>query len=157
MSPVRSLHPNHSMSADIIAGKVVPLQPGSRTDAAGQAISNVILLSLPEKEFNLLRPHLDPLDLSQHKILHEPGEKIDFTYFLNDGMASLVAISRDGRSVEVGIIGKEGMVGMSLTAGLPLGTFRAIIQMRGSGVRVRSEIFLDILLAAPFLRSLLGR
>ena len=76
---------------------------------------------------------------------------------MNDGMASLVAISRDGRSVEVGIIGKEGMVGMSLTAGLPLGTFRAIIQMRGSGVRVRSDIFMDILLAAPFLRSLLGR
>jgi CRP-like cAMP-binding protein len=151
------------MSADIIAGrsaiptKVAPLQPGSRTDAAGQAISNVILLSLPEKEFNLLRPHLEPLDLSQHKILHEPGEKIDFTYFLNDGMASLVAISRDGRSVEVGIIGKEGMVGLALTVGLQRGTFRAIMQMTGTGVRIRSDIFLDVLTSAPSLRFQLGR
>jgi CRP-like cAMP-binding protein len=140
-----------------VLNKVVPLRPGSRTDAAGKAISNVILLALPEKEFALLRPHLEQVDLPQHMILHEAGEKIDYTYFMNDGMASLVAISRDGRSVEVGIIGKEGMVGMSLTAGLPLGTFRAIIQMRGTGVRVRSDIFMDILLAAPFLRSLLGR
>jgi CRP-like cAMP-binding protein len=151
------------MSDNIIDGtpavptKLARLRPGSRTDADGKAISNVILLSLPEKEFALLRPHLESVDLPQHTILHEAGEKIDYTYFLNDGMSSLVAISRDGRSVEVGIIGKEGMVGMSLTAGLSLGTFRAIIQMRGSGVRVRSEIFLDILQAAPFLRSLLGR
>jgi CRP-like cAMP-binding protein len=140
-----------------VPNKVVPLRPGSRTDAAGKAVSNVILLALPEKEFALLRLHLEQVDLPQYMILHEAGEKIDYIYFMNDGMASLVAISRDGRSVEVGIIGKEGMVGMSLTAGMPLGPFRAIIQMRGSGVRVRSDIFTDILLAAPFLRSLLGR
>jgi CRP-like cAMP-binding protein len=137
--------------------KGVPLQPGSRSDSAGKAISNVILLSLPDKEYDLLRPHLEPLDLPQHKILHESGEKIEFTYFLNDGMASLVALSRDGRSVEVGIVGKEGMVGMSLTAGLQRETFRAIMQMAGSGVRVRSEIFLDVLLSATSLRSELGR
>jgi CRP-like cAMP-binding protein len=151
------------MSADFIPGtpaspgKVIPLQPGSRSDSAGKAISNVILLSLPDKEYDLLRPHLEPLDLPQHKILHESGEKIDFTYFLNDGMASLVALSRDGRSVEVGIIGKEGMVGMSLTAGLQRGTFRAIMQMAGTGVRVRSEVFLDVLFSASSLRSELGR
>jgi len=136
---------------------VAPLPPGSRSDSAGKAISNVILLALPDQEYDLLRPHLEPLDLPQHKILHESGEKIDFTYFLNDGMASLVALSRDGRSVEVGIIGKEGMVGMSLTAGLLRGTFRAIMQMSGNGVRVRSEIFLDVLVSASSLRSELSR
>ncbi|MCU1300513.1 MAG: uncharacterized protein JWQ87_797 [Candidatus Sulfotelmatobacter sp.] len=141
----------------MIPSKVIPLQPGSRTDPSGKAISNVILLSLPDKEYDLLRPHLEPMDLPQHRILHEPGEKIDFTYFINEGMASLVAISRDGRSVEVGVVGKEGMVGMPLTAGLLRGTFRAIMQMAGAGVRVRSEIFLDVLLNATSLRSELGR
>ena len=151
------------MSGNIIAGtlvrstKLIPLRPGSRSDSAGKAVANVILLSLPDQEYDLLRPHLEPLDLPQHKVLHEPGEKIDFTYFLNEGMASLVALSRDGRSVEVGIVGKEGMVGMSLTAGLQRETFRAIMQMSGSGLRVRSEIFLDILLSASSLRSELGR
>jgi CRP-like cAMP-binding protein len=139
------------------SSKPISLRPGSRSDAAGKAVSNLILLSLPDKEFNLLRPHLEPVDLPQHKILHEPGEKIDFAYFLNDGMTSLVALSHDGRSVEVGIVGKEGMVGMSLSAGLQREIFRTIMQMSGSGMRIRSEVFQDILLSAPALHSKLGR
>jgi len=120
-------------------------------------VSNIILLSLPDEEYTLLRPHLEPVELPQYEILHEPGEKIDFTYFLNDGMASLVVLSRDGRSVEVGIVSKEGMVGMSLTAGLQRGTFRAIMQMSGSGLRIRSEVFEALLACAPTLRSELNR
>src|ERR1700731_462052 len=113
--------------------KIAPLLSGDRTDATGKAVNNVILLSLPDDEYNALRPHLEPADLPQYNILHEPAEKIDFGYFLNDGMTSLVALSSDGRSVEVGIVGREGMVGMSLTVGLRLGTFRAIMQMSGGG------------------------
>src|ERR1700727_266292 len=133
--------------------RLLSLRPGSRSDAAGKAVNNLILLSLPDKEYNVLRPHLEPTDLPQHRIMLEPGERIDFAYFLNDGMTSLVALSRDGRSVEVGIVGKEGMVGMSLTVGLRQGTFRAIIQMSGSGLRVPSEVFQDVLLNASTLRS----
>jgi CRP-like cAMP-binding protein len=136
---------------------VAPLHPGARSDAAGKAVSNIILLSLPDKEFNLLRPHLEPVDLPQYQILEEPGEKIDSAYFLNHGMVSLVALSGDGRSVEVGIVGKEGMVGMSLIAGLRRGTFRAILQMAGSGTRIRSEVFQDVLFRAPALRAELSR
>ncbi|MFY9948543.1 MAG: Crp/Fnr family transcriptional regulator [Candidatus Sulfotelmatobacter sp.] len=138
-------------------GRLPSLHPGARTDAAGKAVCNLILLSLPDKEYNLLRPHLETTSLPQHRILQEPGEKIEFAYFLNDGMASLVALSHDGRSVEVGIVGKEGMVGMSLTQGLRLEIFRAIMQMSGSGMRIRSEVFQDILLSAPGLHSQLGR
>jgi len=137
--------------------KLSPLLPGTRTDAAGKAVSNVILLSLPDEEYNLLRPHLDAVDLPQYEILHEPAEKIEFAYFLHEGMTSLVAMTRDGRSVEVGIVGKEGMVGMSLLAGLPRGTFRAIMQMSGTGSRIRSEIFEAILPCTPKLRLELSR
>src|SRR5580693_4854478 len=135
----------------------MPLAPGARTDAAGKAINNVILLSLPDEEYNLLRPHLEPAELPQYDILYTPGEKIDFAYFLNEGMTSLVALSADGRSVEVGIVGREGMVGMSLTVGLLRGTFRAIMQMSGSGVRIRSDVFQEILLCASTLQSELSR
>jgi CRP-like cAMP-binding protein len=133
------------------------MRSGTRSDAAGKAVSNLVLLSLPDKEYNLLRPHLEWIDLPQHKILQEPGQKIEFAYFPNDGMTSLVALSRDGRSVEVGIVGKEGMIGMSLTAGLRREIFRAIMQMSGCGVRVRSDVFQDILLSAPTLRAELSR
>src|SRR6202047_2220939 len=137
--------------------KPAPLHPGARSDAAGKAVNNVILLSLPDEEYNLLRPHLEPVDLPQYKILHEPSEKIDFAYFLNEGMTSLVALSADGRSVEVGIAGKEGMVGMSLMVGLLRGTFRAIMQMSGSGSRIPSEVFQAILPCASTLQSQLSR
>ncbi len=123
----------------------------------GSQCSNVILLSLPDVEYDLLRPCLEPVDLPQYRVLHEPGEKIDFTYFLNEGMTSRVALSRDGRSVEVGIVGKEGMVGMSLTMGLQRETFRAIMQMSGGGLRIRAEAFQEILPVAPILRSELMR
>jgi CRP-like cAMP-binding protein len=137
--------------------KPVPLHPGSRSDADGKAVNNVILLSLPPKEYALLRPHLEPTDLPQYQILEEPGAKIEFAYFLNDGMTSLVALSRDGRSVEVGIVGREGMVGLPLIAGLRQGTFRAIMQMSGSGVRIRAEVFTDVLASSPVLRAELSR
>lgn len=49
-------------------------------------MSKLILLSLPDEEYNLLRPHVQPVKLPQYSILHEPGESIDFAYFLNEGM-----------------------------------------------------------------------
>ena len=137
--------------------KPVLLRAGDRSDGTGKAISNVILLSLPEAEYNRLRPHLEPALLPQYRILHEPGQKIDFIYFLNHGMCSLVALSRDGRSVEVGIVGREGMIGMSLTAGLRQGAFRAIMQMSGGGVRIKAEVFQEILVNSSTLRAELSR
>jgi len=138
-------------------GRLVRLPPGARCDAAGKAVSNIILLSLPDKEYNLLRPHLQPVELPQYEILEEPGAKVEYTYVLNEGMTSLVALSRDGRSVEVGVVGREGMVGMSVIAGLRPGIFRAIMQMVGRGTRVRAEVFQDLLPIAPKLRAELSR
>jgi len=137
--------------------KPSPLHPGARSDITGKAVSNVILLSLPDDEYSLLRPHLEPVELPQYKILHEPGAKIDFAYFVNEGMISLVALNHDGRSVEVGIVGKEGMVGMSLMMGLRRGIFRSIMQMSGTGLRIRAKVFQDILHGAPHLRAELCR
>jgi CRP-like cAMP-binding protein len=137
--------------------KLTPLLSGARTDAAGKAINNIILLSLPDEEYNLLRPHLETVDLPQYEILHEAGGKIEFGYFLNDGMTSLVALSADGRSVEVGIVGREGMVGLPLTVGLLRGAFRAIMQMAGTGVRIQAEVFQEVLSCSATLRQELSR
>jgi CRP-like cAMP-binding protein len=133
--------------------KPAPLSPGSRTDVAGKPVSNVILLSLPDDEYGMIRPYLEPVKLPQYDIVHEPGEKIDFAYFLNDGMMSLVALNHDGRSVEVGIVGKEGMVGMSLMMGLRRGIFRSIMQITGGGLRIRAKAFQDVLHDAPRLQA----
>src|SRR5216117_1860494 len=128
-----------------------------RTDVSGRQIKNVILLSLPDDEFSLLRPHLEFVELPHHTIMHEPGEKIEHGYFLNEGMTSLVVLVSDGRSVEVGIVGREGVVGTPLAVGLHRGPYRAIMQIPGTGVRVKAEVLQDILLAAPTLQMALSR
>jgi CRP-like cAMP-binding protein len=130
---------------------------GTRTDSTGRPVENTILQSIPEGEYNLLRGHLEPLELPQKHILHEAGRKIEFAYFLNDGMASLVVLTSDGRSVEVAIVGKEGIVGTPLAVGLIHGPHRALMQIAGTGLRVKSAVLRDTLRSAPELRLIWNR
>ena len=112
----------------------------TRTDSNGNPIGNQILISIPEHEYNLIRSDLEYIQTPQQHILHEAGEKIEFAYFLNEGMASLVVLTTDGRSVEVAIVGCEGIVGTPLAVGMHRGPYRSIMQIPGSGVRIRSEL-----------------
>jgi CRP-like cAMP-binding protein len=128
------------------------LRTGLRTDSTGKPVENSILLSISDDEYALLRRHLEPMDLPQHSILQEAGEKIEFAYFLNDGMASLVVLTSDGRSVEVAIVGKEGIVGTPLAVGLHQAAQRAVMQIPGSGLRVKSRVLTDALGTTPELQ-----
>jgi CRP-like cAMP-binding protein len=137
--------------------KPSPMRSGTRTDLTGKPVRNVILLSLPDREFRLLRSHLEPVELPHQLILNEAGDRIHFAYFLNEGMTSLVVVTHDGQSVEVGLVGREGMVGMPIAVGLQRGSFRAIIQIPGAGLRIRSEILEECLHSTPDLRLKLSR
>ncbi len=99
-------------------------EPPRRTCGGDHGVKSELLLAIPDREYSLLRPHLEYVDLPHHHILQEPGQKIEFAYFLNSGMASLVILTSDGRSVEVAIVGKEGMVGTPLAVGLDRGPAR---------------------------------
>ncbi len=131
--------------------------PGGRSDLGGNTVSNALLLSLPDAEFSLLQPHLELVELPQQLIVHQPREPITFAYFLNHGMASLVVLTSDGESVEVAIVGKEGMIGTPLAVGLTYAPWRAIIQVRGAGLRIRAEALQQVLQDAPELRLILSR
>jgi len=130
---------------------------GDRTDLSGTPVTNLLLLSIPEEEYNLLRPHLEFIDFPHHLSLQEPGEKIEHGYFPEQGMVSVVIATRDGRSVEVGIVGKEGFVGTMLVVGLNWSPYRAIVQIKGKGLSVRAKALEAILNSAPVLRFMLNR
>ena len=134
-----------------------PLHPGARTDSGGRAVSNVILLSIPDDEYDVLRPHLQFAELPRHFILHDQGEKIDHVYFPNDGMVSLVVLVPDGRSVEVGIAGREGVIGTPIAVGLSRGPYRAISQIPGNATRISREALEETLPNAPALQLKFGR
>src|SRR5579862_74758 len=121
------------------------LPPLSRDDRTAKPMTNVILQLLPENECQLIAPYLEPCDLPHHSLMYELGEKIRYAYFLNEGMASLVVVTKDGHSVEVGIIGREGMVGLPVLAGIEWASFRAIMQISGSGFKIPSPILEELL------------
>src|SRR5437016_976784 len=83
--------------------------PDSRTPPAidGQPIENEILLGLPAKERESIFPQLTFMELKTHLVLHEPGEPIKFGYFLNSGLASVLTVLTEGKSVEVGLTGTD--------------------------------------------------
>ena len=94
------------------------VRAGERTNPAGKAISNAILLAIPDTEFDALRPHLEFVPLPQRLGLQEANRKLEDVYFLNRGMVSLVFTTQKGESVEVGVVGNEGFTPIPVAAGL---------------------------------------
>jgi CRP-like cAMP-binding protein len=126
-------------------------------DGDGNHIHNEILLSLPLKEQELLYPKLEFVRLKLHQVLHEAGDTLRSAYFPNAGMISILSVFEDGRSVEVGLIGKEGFVGLPLVAGFRTASTRANVQIEGSAFRVETVTLMPILRECPKLERRLQR
>ena len=94
------------------------VRPGERTNPEGKPISNMILLTIRDDEFAGIRPSLEHIELPARTVLYEPKQKLEFAYFLNSGMTSLVFKTSGGESVEVGVVGKEGFTPIAAAAGL---------------------------------------
>jgi CRP-like cAMP-binding protein len=101
------------------------------------SIQNHILANLPENEYQRLLPHLETVDLPHGKILYEIGETITHVYFPSNAMISLVTQMSDGKIVEVGILGKDGMSGVTAVMGGMTSGDRAIVQIPDGGIRVK--------------------
>lgn len=110
---------------------------GERTNAAGKPVSNKVLLSIPDSEYSAIRPHLEFLSMPHHLSLYEPNDPLEFLYFPNGGMISLVIEMQDGRTVEVGEVGKEGFAGIPAAVGMKKSQVREVVQIAGNGFRMR--------------------
>ncbi len=109
------------------------------------------------KNFRVVRPDLAYIDLPHHLSLHEPTQSIEFVYFPNRGMVSQVVVTKDGRTVEVGVVGNEGCVGAGLAVGLSRSSVREIVQIAGDGFRMIGSALQRILQSAPQLQMILNR
>jgi len=133
------------------------VQSGERTNAAGKPVSNKILLSIPDSEYNSLRPHLEYLRLPNHLVLHEAGGKVESTYFPNRGLISLVVVMKDGKTAEAGVVGNEGFTGTPAVVGLSRSPLQSVVQITGDGFRVKVGALQNTLESTPQLRLLLNR
>jgi CRP-like cAMP-binding protein len=133
------------------------LRSVERSNSKGKAISNRILLRIPNDEFRHLRPHLEYLALPHHFTLHEPGKGIRYAYFLNCGLASIVVSTRAGKDVEAGVVGCEGFVGTALIGKLPRSPLREQMQVAGSGFCVEAHVFAHVVEQSPAFKFGLTR
>ncbi len=133
------------------------LRFGERTNAIGKPVGNVILLSIIDSDFNLLRSHLEFVELPSHRVLHEAGGKLEFVYFPNQGLVSLVVAMKDGKTAEAGIVGSEGFTGIPAAVGLSRSPLQAIVQITGDGFRVPIGALQKVLESTPHLQLLLSR
>jgi CRP-like cAMP-binding protein len=133
------------------------MQPNERTTTAGNRVGNQILLSISDKEYALIRPHLEFLSMPHHLSLYEPGQPLEFVHFPNTGMVSLVIATEDGKTVEVGEVGREGFAGIEAAVGINRNQVREIVQIAGDGFRVRIGALQSVLQSAPELQRILTR
>ena len=130
---------------------------GEHTNGEGKPIGNRILLSLPESEYNVLRPFLSFVYMQHHASLLEPDERIEYVYFPNRGLVSLVVAMKTGKTVEVGVIGNEGLVGTPAVVGLNRSPHRAVVQIPGDAFRMRIDALRSVLPSTPQLQFMASR
>lgn len=100
---------------------------------------NRILASLPAEEYKRLAPSLEPVQLLQGTLLYQAGDAVRHAYFLRSGMASLFSITEDGSTVEVGMVGSEGLVGLPAVLRVNEAPFEVKVQLAAGALRVGRE------------------
>ncbi len=118
-------------------------------------VGNRLLAVLPESDFQRISPYLIEVSLSLGQILHEPQEKIETVYFPTKAMISLVSIMEDGSTVEVGIVGNDGMLGYPVYLGGAQSHIRALVQSQGKALQMNAIVLKNEFDRGGFFQRLL--
>lgn len=119
--------------------------------------SNALLSGLIEADFALLLPHLTRIPLPRYLDFYLAGGDIEHVYFPEDGIVSIVAVEESGQQVEVGIVGREGMVGTPVLLGTDRSPHHVYIQVEGTGLRLKVDRLLQAMQESATLKALLLR
>jgi CRP-like cAMP-binding protein len=144
----------------MVKNRVVPtkaIPPPARKDGAGKEIGNLILLALPPQECAKLFSSLEFVRLNLHHVMHEAGEIMRSAYFLNGGLGSVLTVMPDGKSVEVGLIGKEGFIGSAIVFDFKTSPLRVVVQADATAYRVDVPTLRKLLPECPELEKQIQR
>ncbi|MDI1346298.1 MAG: Crp/Fnr family transcriptional regulator [Pseudolabrys sp.] len=120
-------------------------------------VSNRLLDSLPSGDVALLKPQLKTIAMVQGDLLQEQGEHIDHIYFPHSGMISLLAVMKQGNSVEIATVGREGAIGAMAGFGPRHAFTRAIVQVDCAASRIATGHFQDVMKKSAGLRETVAR
>lgn len=118
---------------------------------------NHLIELLPRKERARLLAICEPVQLELSEVLSEAGTPTRHVYFPTDGFISLVALVEGSPSLEVGMVGREGMVGAQLVLGVVAAPLRALVQGPGAAWRIGTKAFRSELEHSPALQRGLNR
>lgn len=108
---------------------------------SSNSVGNKLLAALPKQEYERLLPHLEPVSLSLRQVIYETNEPIEYAYFPNTAVTSLLNLMQEGQTIEAATIGYEGMVGASLVLETDRIPLQAIVQVPGDGLRIKADVF----------------
>jgi len=106
--------------------------------ATGVPAVNRLLATLPKNEYKRLLPKLKIVNLVLGEVLYEPGNVINYVYFPNDSIISLISELSKTSWLEVGMVGNEGMAGLAVFMGVGFSPTRCLVQGSGSAMRMSS-------------------
>ena len=121
------------------------------------AVQNRILAALPAAEFALVAPQLTHINLALGESLHRAGEKITNVFFVESGFISALTMLSDGQPLEIGLIGSEGVAGVSVILGATNSYSETMCQTGGGAYRMTTTALKDVAAHAPHLHDLLLR
>ena len=125
--------------------------------AQQSAFANHILASIPVGEYGRLSRQLELVPLKFSQVLYEPGNSIEYVYFPLDSMVSLLTAVDRKRTLEVGMVGNEGMAGMPFILGVGISGVRALVQGAGHAMRMGAKAFRTEFERNPALQQALYR
>ncbi|HJQ24612.1 MAG TPA: Crp/Fnr family transcriptional regulator [Blastocatellia bacterium] len=128
-----------------------------KQQAAAHPIKNLILRALPAPECHRLVPNLQWVSLPQGRIIYHAGEPIDQVYFPNSGMVSLLSISANAETLEIAMVGNEGMVGMPVVWGSVTTPYQMMVQIAGSAFVMKTALLKEEMKRQTVLHDLLLR
>jgi len=121
------------------------------------SVANSMLAALPRKQYQRLLTGLESVALTFGEVLHEPGKRIQHVYFPSDSLVSLLTIVEGHRALEVGMVGREGMVGVPLSLGTDVSPVRALVQGAGTAMRMKAARFSEEIRKSAQLRQEVSR
>lgn len=104
------------------------------------ASGNQILAGLPREKYSDLFSHLKPVTLKANKVLYNVEDKIQSAYFINSGVASLISLTADGNSIEIGNVGNEGMIGVPVLLRQGKTPHQIVMQVPGEALEVSADV-----------------
>jgi len=116
----------------------------SNTSNPRLLFKNRLLATLPAAEMSFLQPHLEPVAFMPGDIVYQAGDTIRHVYFPNNGMISLLSVTEQGQTVEVGFTGYEGMVGLPVLLGQTEMPYQAMVQVKAECLRIETKHILKI-------------